>query len=320
MAMRYRRSTHDGNPRQLTSEAPGQAPYGLVERNAARRGAGAAICWASITACIVVPRVHELSSKQLDEHAQHIGASFGRQWERFDPARDRTWGLDLDRRRAQFLVDLDLPAQWFPGKRVLDAGCGNGMLTSAIATLGCDTWGVDVSDSVVRAAERYPNVTFRQADLLDPPDLGEFDAIYSGGVLHHTRDTRRGVEEIARMVAPGGRIYVWLYRDIPDSRAYQLKKRLRRGPLWWRQLVAWPFAVQARFRHRDLTLREHYLIEHDFFTPRWRWEHTPHEVVSWFEQAGLEAQHHTTSRDGFGVLARRQPSASTQASSTATAP
>lgn len=248
-----------------------------------------------------------MSSHELDEHARQIGASFGRQWQRFDPERDRTWGLDLDRRRTQFLADLDLPPEWFRGKRVLDAGCGNGMLTSAIATLGCETWGVDVSDSIIRAAERYPNVTFRQADLLDPPELGEFDAIYSGGVLHHTRDTRKGVEQIARMVAPGGRVYVWLYRDIPESRAYELKKRLRCGPLWWRRLVAWPFAVQARVRHRDLTLREQYLVEHDFFTPKWRWEHTPEEVVSWFEEIGLKASHHTTSRDGFGVLARRPP-------------
>jgi SAM-dependent methyltransferase len=243
-----------------------------------------------------------MASRSSDGAADNA-ASFGSQWAGFDYTLGRTWGGDAADRLAGFLVDVGRDPTWFRDKRVLDAGCGNGILTAQIGSLACEAVGIDISRSVYEAQRRFPGVTFRQADLLAlPHDLGRFDVIYSGGVLHHTPDTRRALEQLVQLLLPGGRIYVWLYHEL-GTHAYRFKRRLRHGPLWWRRSIAAPFALQGWLRDRTLTLPEHYLIQHDFFTPRWRWEHTPDEVEQWFTSLGLRCQKRTMSPDGFGVLA-----------------
>lgn len=68
------------------------------------------------------------------------------------------------------------------GCRILDAGCGAGQLSVALAARGADVIGADVSAALLRVArERLPgglagSVTFREGDMLDP-DLGRFDHV-----------------------------------------------------------------------------------------------------------------------------------------------
>ena len=69
---------------------------------------------------------------------------------------------------------------------------------------------------------------FLRGDLLSPPlKLDSFDAAISIGVLHHTPCTRRTFDQVARLVKPGGRFYVWLYRK-PDG----IVRRYIRTPLF----------------------------------------------------------------------------------------
>jgi SAM-dependent methyltransferase len=232
--------------------------------------------------------------------------SFGAQWRSFDYERDRTWGSTPEQHFARFLADIGLSVEELRGLRVLDAGCGTGVLTGQIAAAGVETVGLDISSSVERAREVFPKATFVRGDVSAPPaDIGQFDVIYSGGVLHHTPDTRQSLEALLPLLRPGGRIYIWLYQRLP-GRMYATKMALRRGPLWWRRLIAAPFALQGWLRHRDrsMPLREYYVITHDFFTPRWRWEHTPEEVERWFHELGAAVvETRGVDRDGFGVLA-----------------
>ena len=229
--------------------------------------------------------------------------SFGQQWAGFEY--QRTWGGTIADRRTGFLADIGQPPDWFEGRRVLDAGCGAGTLSYAISTLGCEVVGIDVSSSVVAARERFPVIEFIQADISDPPDLGLFDVIYSGSVLHHLPDPHAAFGKLVPLLAPGGFIYVWLYWRVA-GRTYAFKSALRRLPLPYsaRRLLSVPFALQGAMRDRSLSLREHRLAQHDFFTPRWRSEHTPEEVLGWCEEFSLRGTLRSTSRDGFGVLAR----------------
>jgi SAM-dependent methyltransferase len=101
--------------------------------------------------------------------------------------------------------------------RVLDAGCGGGRYSVAWHLLGAGhVLGVDLSDHGVadaraRVAEmKIDNVEFQLADVVELPlQSDSFDIVFSNGVLHHTRDWRRGIENLVRVLKPGG--LGWLY-------------------------------------------------------------------------------------------------------------
>jgi SAM-dependent methyltransferase len=123
---------------------------------------------------------------------------------------------------------------WVPGKlsqiarrhaSILEIGCGQGV----DATLLCEAMapggryvGIDYSPGSVAVAEA--NARARTAELSVTPAFqvgnaealsfndGEFDAVYSMGVLHHTADERRAVGEALRVLKPGGAAYIALYR------------------------------------------------------------------------------------------------------------
>ena len=67
-----------------------------------------------------------------------------------------------------------------PGARVLDVGCGTGTFTAAVAALGTDPVGVDISSTMIEGARaRFPDLTFVLADAQVDPLPGPFDAVVS---------------------------------------------------------------------------------------------------------------------------------------------
>jgi SAM-dependent methyltransferase len=103
------------------------------------------------------------------------------------------------------------------GLRVLEIGCGLGTDGAQFAKAGADYTGVDLTDAAIDLArQRFKGSglpgEFRVTDAenLDFADES-FDLVYSHGVLHHTPDTARAVQEIHRVLKPGGRAIVMLY-------------------------------------------------------------------------------------------------------------
>ena len=101
--------------------------------------------------------------------------------------------------------------------RVLEIGCGIGTDGAQFAKAGAEYTGVDLTDAAIELArKRFElfglNGQFRVADAecLDFPDES-FDVVYSHGVLHHTPDINAAVQEIHRVLRPGGRAIVMLY-------------------------------------------------------------------------------------------------------------
>ena len=118
------------------------------------------------------------------------------------------------------------------GKKVLEIGCGLGTDGAQFALAGADYTGIDLTDAAIDLARRRFDLfnlpgAFRTADAenLDFPDES-FDVVYSHGVLHHTPDTVRAVQEVHRVLRPGGRAVVMLYHR--DSYNYRINISLLR--------------------------------------------------------------------------------------------
>jgi SAM-dependent methyltransferase len=101
--------------------------------------------------------------------------------------------------------------------RLLEVGSGIGVDSIQLARCGFDVTAVDLTERALEvarefAAARRVEVDFRlgNAEGLDFPD-DSFDVVYSFGVLHHTPDIGRSVEEIRRVLRRGGRAHVMLY-------------------------------------------------------------------------------------------------------------
>src|SRR5215467_3741108 len=115
-----------------------------------------------------------------------------------------------------------------PGTRVLEVGSGLGILANefAAAASDVDVVGIEVSATQLAAARRAPHVTFMQGDAhsLEFPE-SSFDLVYARYLLEHVLDPARVVQEMRRVVKPGGRVAVCendvsLLRFDPSCRAF----------------------------------------------------------------------------------------------------
>jgi len=115
----------------------------------------------------------------------------------------------------------------FPGKKVLDVGCGNGYVLSRYAREKARTFGVDLTwVGIALSRQRFAleglSGEFINANAEDLPFATEsFDCVCSMGVLHHTPNTVSAVDEIYRVLKPGGRLILMLYHR--NSALYRIK-------------------------------------------------------------------------------------------------
>ena len=111
-------------------------------------------------------------------------------------------------------------------KRILDAGCGNGRVTSLLkkyADEDAKVVGIDLTAAHVASEnlKYHKNVSVFEKDLLDDlTDLGTFDFIYSQEVLHHTADPRRSFNNLVQLLRPEGEISIYVYKIKAPLREY----------------------------------------------------------------------------------------------------
>ena len=120
----------------------------------------------------------------------------------------QTWDPASYARNARFVSDLGSPVVDLlrpkPGERILDLGCGDGVLTKKLADLGCQVVGVDSSVPQIEAARKL-GVNAFAISAEDLPYQEEFDAVFSNAVLHWIRRADVVLAGVYRSLKPGGR-------------------------------------------------------------------------------------------------------------------
>ena len=129
------------------------------------------------------------------------------------------------------------------GLRLLDAGSGSGLSSLAARNLGARVHSFDYDQDSVAATralrQRYrpddPDWTVEQGSVLDADyleGLGQFDIVYSWGVLHHTGAMWQALDNVIARVAPGGLLAIALYNDQggASQRWLRVKRAYVRAP------------------------------------------------------------------------------------------
>ncbi len=100
------------------------------------------------------------------------------------------------------------------GLRILDVGCGGGLLAEEFARLGCRVVGLDPSEPSINVARQHAataglavHYLVAPAETLPFPD-GHFDVVLCADALEHLHDLNRAIAAAARVFKPGGAIEV----------------------------------------------------------------------------------------------------------------
>ncbi len=120
----------------------------------------------------------------------------------------QTWTTESYGTHARFVSDLAAAVvEWLdpkPGERILDVGCGDGVLTADLVRSGAVMTGVDSSPNFVQSATgKGLDVRLMSGEALtfEP----EFDAVFSNAALHWMTNAEAVVQGVARALKPGGR-------------------------------------------------------------------------------------------------------------------
>ena len=120
----------------------------------------------------------------------------------------QTWDPERYARNARFVTDLGMPVVHLlaphAGERILDLGCGDGVLAAKLAEMGCAIVGVDSSEMQIAAARKLGlDARVIAGEML--PFRDEFDAVFSNAALHWMLPPDPVIAGVWRALRRGGR-------------------------------------------------------------------------------------------------------------------
>ena len=145
--------------------------------------------------------------------------------------RDDAYLVEEAGRRATAARLLDLIGEHVGPRRLLDVGCGHGLLLDEARRRGFDVVGLELSRSAARHGRDVLGLDVREVPLEEFQSWESFDVVVLADVLEHLEDPVGAVERCARMLRPDGALCV----VTPDPSS--LTARLA-GPRWWGYLPA----------------------------------------------------------------------------------
>lgn len=188
-------------------------------------------------------------SSHAIEIAQGERFEFGKNWSRFLELLDDTRIERAEESLRQMLEVEDLSGQSF-----LDIGSGSGLFSLAARRLGARVHSFDYDPHSVACTTELRRRYFpgdrdwkiEEASALDTDyvkSLGEFDVVYSWGVLHHTGEMWRALDNAQLPVCRGGKLFIAIYNDMGSRsrRWVWLKRTYNDLP----RVLKSPFALMA---------------------------------------------------------------------------
>lgn len=200
------------------------------------------------------PAQDNFRQSELDKFA----ALASRWW---DPAGPQKPLHALNPVRLQYVSDRTTLA----GARVLDVGCGAGLLSEALATAGAKVTALDLAPELIRVAKLHAlesgaRVDYRVQSVEDiaAEAPGQFDAVTCMEMLEHVPDPSAVIQACARLLRPGGRLFVSTLNRTPAAFALAIA-----GAEYIAGLLP-----KGTHRYRDFI--------------------RPSELATWFRGAGLQ--------------------------------
>ncbi|MEJ8854027.1 bifunctional 2-polyprenyl-6-hydroxyphenol methylase/3-demethylubiquinol 3-O-methyltransferase UbiG [Variovorax robiniae] len=205
---------------------------------------------------------------------------------KFSELAHRWWDLESEFRPLHEINPLRL--DWIDGispigdKRVLDVGCGGGILADSMARKGADVLGIDLATKALKVAQLHAleagtrNVKYREvsAEAMAAEAPASFDVVTCMEMLEHVPDPASVVKACATLVKPGGWVFFsTINRNLKAFMlaivgAEYLLNMLPRGTHEYQKLIR-PSELAAHCRAAGLVLRETRGLQHNPITRRY---------------------------------------------------
>ncbi|TBW56634.1 bifunctional 2-polyprenyl-6-hydroxyphenol methylase/3-demethylubiquinol 3-O-methyltransferase UbiG [Marinobacter halodurans] len=159
-----------------------------------------------------------------------------------------------------------------PGRKVLDVGCGGGLLSEGMAQRGAHVTGIDMGEAPLSVARLHGlesgiEVDYKQIPIEtlaeDPAHIGQYDAITCLEMLEHVPEPGSIIQACAKLLRPGGDLFVSTINRNPKSFLFAIVgaeyvlNMLPKGTHEWRKFIRpsemSDFLRHAGFEVKDLT-------------------------------------------------------------------
>jgi 2-polyprenyl-6-hydroxyphenyl methylase/3-demethylubiquinone-9 3-methyltransferase len=169
----------------------------------------------------------------------------------------------------------------FDGLRILDVGCGGGLISEPLARLGAVVTGIDAAEANIAVARAHARgadleVDYRQASAEELSAAGErFDAVLALEVVEHVADLDAFLAAAAALVRPGGAFIASTLNRTPRSLLFAIVGAeyvlgwLPRGTHRWDRFLK-PSELAAALRRRGLQARDIRGLVYDLLAREWR--------------------------------------------------